>query len=254
MPPVKNIVTAKIKRGFERVDLVSKVTDWLREEIISGRLAVGSRLPSEGKLAEQMGVSRNVVREAMRNLRSQGLIEISQGRSPHVKESDSETAVIALESLLRDADNKLLHLTEARSALEAAIAVLACRRRTDSDLRELRNCLEQLMAEKERPRQMEYDYQFHRHLAAACGNPVFTFLLEALSGLIRRSQQTTYPKDGLAHAVEGHKAILAAVAARDEGLAGEEMRRHLAHAEKTLRDEIQAKNKVDIMSKEKNQP
>ena len=245
MTAVKNLVTAKVKKEFARTDLVSKITDWLRTEIISGRLAVGSRLPSEGKLAEQTGVSRNVVREAMRNLRSQGLIEISQGRSPQVKASDSETAVITLESLLRDADNKLLHLTEVRSALEVAIVTLACRRRTAADIRQLTGCVDNLVAASEQERQMGFDYQFHLVLAKSCRNPVFTYLLEALSGLIRRSQQTTYPRDGLEHAVKGHQAILAAVVARDEVRAAEEMRRHLLNAEKTLRHQIQFSTQKD---------
>ncbi len=251
MAEVKNLVTAKVRKNFERTDLVTKVTDWLRDEIISGRLAVGSRLPAEGKLAEQMGVSRNVVREAMRNLRSQGLIEISQGRSPHVKASDAETAVITMEALLRDADNKLLHLTEVRTALEEAIVTLSCRRRTPADLDALKKCVDEMVESAEQSRQMEYDYQFHHRLAESSGNPVFVFLLETLSGLIRRSQQTTYPKDGLAHAVHGHQAILEAVTVRDEQRASKEMRRHLENAEKTIRDDMNRRQQSDISSKEK---
>ena len=107
----KKLLSGRDRKKFARVDLVSNVTDWIRREILSGNLSVGNKLPAEGKLADEFGVSRNVVREAMRNLRSMGLIEISQGRAPRVKASDPETAIIAMESLLRDSENRLIHLT-----------------------------------------------------------------------------------------------------------------------------------------------
>lgn len=59
------------ERGFGRVDLVERVAGWIRERIFSGVVVVGAELPSEGALATELGVSRNVIREAMRNLRIQ---------------------------------------------------------------------------------------------------------------------------------------------------------------------------------------
>ncbi|MBN2640759.1 MAG: FadR family transcriptional regulator [Victivallales bacterium] len=234
MAMVKKLVPDRARKKFERVDLVSNVTEWIRKEILSGKLAVGSKLPAEGKLAEEFGVSRNVLREAMRNLRAMGLIEISQGRAPRVKASDPETAVMAMESILRDSDNKLLHLTEVRYAIEVGIVILACKRRTNVDLDKLKQCLEQLKQAAEQDIQIEKDYEFHRLLADATRNPVYTYIFEALSGLIKRSQQITYPHDGLLHAISGHSAIYKAVAEQDEIAAAEAMRRHLKDAEADL--------------------
>lgn len=235
--------TGKLKQQFERIDLVARVTDWIRGEILSGKLAPGAKLPSEGNLAAEFGVSRNVIREAMRNLRSMGLVEISQGRAPRVKASDPETAVIALESLLRDSDNRLIHLTEVRYALEAGIVRLACLRRTPEQLQRLRDCLEALKHAHSQNLQIEKDFEFHRILAEATANPVYVFTYETLSGLIRKSQQTTYPHgDGLTHAISGHTAILDAVEKRDCELAGQAMQSHLRDAELGLLNNIKSHN------------
>lgn len=229
---------AKLERG----DLAARVIEVLRGEIVTGKRLAGSRLPAEGKLAEEFGVSRNVIREAMRAMRAMGLIEMSQGRAPHVKASDPAMAVDAMESMLRDIDNRLVHLTEVRFTLESEIAMLACRRRTAEDLVRLEECVEALKREPRQDRQIGMDYEFHRRLAETTRNPVFVYIFAALSGLIRKSQQTTYPKDGLVNAIAGHGAILAAVAARDEVRAAAAMRQHLKHAEAALLEKEHSTN------------
>jgi len=215
-------------------DLVERVVSALRGDIVTGKLRPGGKLPAEGKLATEFGVSRNVIREAMRELRATGLIAMSQGRAPQVKDSDPATAVQAMEAVLRDADNRLEHLTEVRTTLECGIAALACRRRSEADLAALRECIDALTRISNQNGQIEMDYEFHRRLVHSTANPVFIYIFEALSGLIRRSQETTYPHDGLVNALAGHQQILAAVEARDEDAAVSAMRTHLGHARDTL--------------------
>ena len=205
-------------------DLVERVVTALRSAIITGKLRPGGKLPAEGKLATEFEVSRNVIREAMRELRATGLIAMSQGKAPQVKASDPATAVQAMEAVLRDADNRLEHLTEVRITLECGIASLACRRRTEADLAGLRECIDALQQISEQGGQIEMDYEFHRRLAHSTHNPVFIYIFEALSGLIRRSQETTYPHDGLTNALTGHQDILAAVTAGNEAAASSAMR------------------------------
>jgi len=233
------------KRKNSGGDLVEQVVSSLRGAIIAGRLPSGGKLPSEGKLATEFGVSRNVVREAMRELRAMGLVEMSQGRSPRVKASDPITAVLAMEAVLRDADHQLEYLHEVRTTLESGIAALACRRRTPDDLARLAECIDALAQAREQNPQMELDYEFHRRLAETTRNPVFMYLLETLSGLIRRSQETTYPVDGWQNAVTGHREILAAVTAGDETAAAKAVRDHLGHAETTI-----TKQRVNLPRKE----
>jgi len=119
-------------------DLVSQVIDHLRKEIVSGSCAAGMSLPSEGSLAESLGVSRTVIREAMRSLRSQGLIVMSQGARPRVAEVDLRPTVESLELLLKRSRTTLLQLTEVRRPLESMIARLAAKRVSDTQIAALR--------------------------------------------------------------------------------------------------------------------
>ena len=71
-----------------RLDLVQEVTERLREQILAGAFDADRSLPPEGQLGQALGVSRTVIREAMRILAAQGLVEVSQGRTPRVKPAD----------------------------------------------------------------------------------------------------------------------------------------------------------------------
>jgi DNA-binding transcriptional regulator YhcF (GntR family) len=100
--------------SIDRPDLVTHVTAGLRKHILAGKLQPGSELPPEAKLAESFGVSRTVIREAMRHLRSQGLVEVMRGRKPRVKAVSTEASVDAINLLLQRAEASLPHLLEAR--------------------------------------------------------------------------------------------------------------------------------------------
>ena len=118
-------------------DLVAQVIDHLRKEIVSGSYAAGMSLPSEGSLAETLAVSRTVIREAMRSLRSQGLIVMSQGARPRVAEVDAGPAVESLGLLLTRSRTTLLQLTEVRQPLESRIAALAAERASAAHIKAL---------------------------------------------------------------------------------------------------------------------
>src|SRR5689334_3741938 len=89
-------------------DMVMTVLDRLTDHIIEGDFDPNGLLPPEGELAKSFGVSRTVIREAMRSLRAQGLVEVSQGKAPRVKPPDSKATIASLELLLRR--NKATHL------------------------------------------------------------------------------------------------------------------------------------------------
>ena len=125
-------------------DLVAQVIGHLRKEIVSGSYAAGMSLPSEGSLAESLTVSRTVIREAMRSLRSQGLIVMSQGARPRVAEVDAGPTIESLELLLQRSRMTLLQLTEVRRPLESAIAGLAAERVSDAQVVDLQAAIDDL--------------------------------------------------------------------------------------------------------------
>jgi len=218
-----------------RVDLVREVGDRLREEIVAGQYDPSGLLPTEGKLAETFGVSRTVVREAMRTLRAQGLVEVSQGRRPRVRPADPTTAADSLRTLLERGNATLLNLVEARRPLEAEIAALAAHRATLEQIDAMQQAIDQMNAAPSLAGKIEADIAFHDLLAAATGNPIFQLMLATLAELMRQSRQQTITSAGLEVANRGHVEVLAAVRAKDPQAAGAAMLEHLELARRHLR-------------------
>jgi len=215
--------------------MVAKVVTQLTDQIAAGKVAAGCVLPSEGELAQSFGVSRTVIREAMRSLRAQGLVEMSQGRAPRVRPPDPKAAIASLELLLRRNCASLLHLIEVGRPLETAIVALAAERANDEHLRQMERAVHDLAAVPTLDQRIDADVQFHRVLAEATGNPVFVLLMETLAGFLRESRQKTLAYSGVDIALEGHRAILQAVRARDRDKAREAMKEHLRLATRDLR-------------------
>src|SRR6059058_1233408 len=110
--------------------LSDQVIARLRGQITSGEWPVGSRIPTETELVEQLGVARNTVREAVRALAHNGLLDIRQGSGTYVLATSELAGVMNR----RFAQADPLHVAELRSALETQAARLAARRRTEQDL------------------------------------------------------------------------------------------------------------------------
>lgn len=220
---------------LERPDRVAQVLEQLREQIMVGAFGADGVLPPEGTLAVDLGVSRTVVREAMRMLRSQGLVEVSQGKPPRVKPADPQAAIDSLGLLLRRSQGTLLHLVEARRPLESEIAALAAERATPEHLTRLAASIEQLTSARTLAERIEADVQFHRILAESTGNPVFCLVLETVSGPLHQSRRRTIAQSGVEVAAKGHREVLAAIRRRDGRAARAAMLDHLTLAERDLR-------------------
>jgi GntR family transcriptional repressor for pyruvate dehydrogenase complex len=214
--------------------LVTQAVGQLRSFILEKRLGAEGVLPSEGQLAQMLGVSRTVLREAMKHLQAQGLVVLSQGRRARIKPADPAAAIESLETLLRRTDNSLRHLIEARRPLESEIAALAARRAGADHLERASLALGALETAATLDDQVEADVRFHRVLAEATGNPVFLLLLDTLAGLLRASRYESIGKHGRLAAVEGHRLILEAVARRDPSAARDAMLAHMDWNERQL--------------------
>jgi GntR family transcriptional repressor for pyruvate dehydrogenase complex len=216
-------------------DLVAQVIDHFRKEIVSGSYAAGMSLPSEGSMAQSLAVSRTVIREAMRSLRSQGLIVMSQGAGPRVAEVDAGPSIASLELLLERSRTTLLQVTEVRHPLESRIAAIAAERATETHIKMLDAAIDDLERATSLGGRVEADVRFHDLLAEATGNSVFTVLLKAIGGLLDESRRRTIKAAGPQPAIIGHREILAAVARHDAQAAEAAMRRHLDWAAHDIR-------------------
>jgi DNA-binding FadR family transcriptional regulator len=194
-----------------RLDLVREVTERLREQILAGAFNADRALPPEGRLGQALGVSRTVIREAMRILVAQGLVEVSQGKLPRVKPADPAHVFESITTFLQRADHSLAHLVEVRRHLESSIAALAAERATPQHVAAMEEANRQLTAAATLDQQIKADVRFHTLLAEATGNPVFGLLLEPLAHLLRLSLKKTLGRTGVERAAGGHQKILAAV-------------------------------------------
>jgi DNA-binding FadR family transcriptional regulator len=220
------------RSGLTRVE---RVTAELRSKILKGHLAKDEWLPSEDSLAKAMGVSRTVIREAMRNLRSQGLVEVSQGRRSRVRTTDPSAVIESLDALLQRSEATIYHLLQLRRPLESEIAALAAEHATQADLEKLGGTLDEMRVAKTLEECIKSDVDFHRYLAEASGNPLFMLFQDTLRALLVRAQQRTFPLAGVLLTIEGHCRVLEAIAARHPAAAQQAMLMHLDEAEETLR-------------------
>jgi len=219
---------------LKRQDLVAAVAGRLRAQILDGQYEPDGILPPEGQLGEKLGVSRTVVREAMRILGAQGLVKVSQGMRPRVSPADPQTVVETLSTYLQRGDHSLLDLVEVRLPLEGEIAALAAHRATPEQIAALEATIVELSAAKNLAARVEADNRFHELLAESTGNPVFSLLLTTVSGTLRRSRSETLARTGVGRALEGHRAVLDAVRRKDPEASRHAMREHLKMAEQDL--------------------
>ena len=224
----------------DRTSVLDSVLEQL-EGLIFGGLEPGEALPSEGKLAEALGVSRLTVREATRTLQARGLLEVTQGRRPTVAAPNGALLGDFFEIAVRRDPRALLDLLDVRRALEVHIAALAARRATKGDIADMEMSIAAMRAgEGESEAFHAADVRFHENLAAASGNRMLVFLIEALAGPLRESRLRSFAGHrarggGVEDVVQQHQAILDAVTARSAKAAAQAMRNHLEQTERDLR-------------------
>jgi DNA-binding FadR family transcriptional regulator len=221
----------KVNRGPHLSTLVASS---ISREIAEGRLKPGDQLPTEQALAQTFGVSRNVVREAIARLRSEGRIWSQQGRGAFVTDAANTTVLTIDYDALQQA-NAYLSLFELRGILEVEAAALAAKRRTDEDIARMHQALDTMTAAPYGSVMwLKTDLEFHRTVAAATGNPYMVQFLTFVSERVRDSilaagnQQRS---DDMASITLGeHRRILDAIEAGNPAEAQAAMQHHLAGA------------------------
>jgi DNA-binding FadR family transcriptional regulator len=166
--------------------LTDQVIARLRQQITSGAWPVGSRIPTEPALVEQLGVARNTVREAVRALAHNGLLDIRQGSGTYV----AATSELAGVMQRRFAAAGQRDVKEVRGALEAKAASLAAARRTGDDLAQLDTLLdrrERAWRSGDSDAFVAADAAFHQSVVAASHNEVLIALYADLGQVIRDS-------------------------------------------------------------------
>lgn len=212
----------------------------LLEQIMSGALVRGQKLPTENALCKAFGASRPVVREALMRLQADGLVESRRGSGTYLERTPSPDVSRFVEPSDFAA---YLRAFEVRMALEAESASYAARRRTSEDLNALHAATEafSLAIEAGEPAR-HLDGGFHRTVAMATGNELFVRQLDDLTteieGLMNISLGLTRlgSAERRAAVVQEHRQIVDAIEMGDADLAAVYMRFHLSQARRRLTD------------------
>ncbi len=214
--------------------LPSKVASFITREIAVGNFQPGEQLPTEHKLSDMLGVSRNVVREAVSQLRADGVVKARQGVGAFVMEPERRSA-IRLDSEALKADGSMQRLFELRGILETEAAGLAAERRSKESLQKIRQALDRMGGEERwEDGSIDADLEFHREIARATGNDyIYTFIC-FICEQIRRSihiARYTHPLPELVEINVGeHVRVYEALKAGDVEAARQTMRDHIRGA------------------------
>lgn len=206
----------------------------LREEIASGRISAGQKLPSEAQLLSEHGVSRTVVREALGRLAAEGLIHTVRGSGSYALTVPTEPHTTATAIPSNHAER--LELLEYRIAMETQTAALAAQHRSQQQLQEMTQTLEKFSCAEGPGAAVALDFQFHQLIASASTNG---YLLRALEQV--GPAMITMPRGRISGHTESrhdahkeHRQILNAIAAGSPQDAAAAMRTHLAASRSRL--------------------
>ena len=210
---------------INRTNLTESAAESLRAEILSGRWAIGERIPNETALTELLAVSRGTVREAVRVLISKGLLDARQGSGTYVRSTVDTSG--ALDRVKRSG---LRDQWEARAALDVEAARLAALRHTPKDLDRMRGLLKArgTVADGGREAFGRRDIAFHRSIVEASGNRAIVELYDFFTSAILETIHSTLNGDLPEPDDRAHAAIVDAIATGDADKAAAAVRSFMA--------------------------
>lgn len=215
----------------KKSNLYEQIADQLEADIIAHRYEDG-RLPSENHLAEQFGVSRTIIREAMKLLRERSLVDSKVGSGAYITKPEAQYLSDVVARIVRANYISYAEIYDVRSILETEAAQKAALYAEEKDFTQLEACLLKLKdytltAEERR----EYDFDFHLTIAKASGNNLLVMLIEAMSSTIKDVIDFSSLVEGsIDDGIHRHRQILHALRAHDPILAGHMMYDHIYHS------------------------
>jgi len=236
------MTSSRLNLMFEKIParaMSDQVAQQLLKQIEVGSFRATGKLPTEAALAQEFGVSRTVIREAISRLKNEGVVEPRQGSGVFISE---HAAIRPLRIDYAEAvDAKSLpHLLAVRRAIEAEVAAEAARRRTDADMDAIDATLRAIDEAVGQGRDgVAEDLAFHRALADVTGNPYFLKTLDFLNQYLEAGMKVTRgneaARDDFSRQVrDEHAAIVAAIRAGDPMAARNAACTHMYNAARRL--------------------
>jgi DNA-binding GntR family transcriptional regulator len=214
-PTLNGNLSRRGRRSIERRSLHRDVADQIRDMIVEGELPPGERV-NEGALSEQFGISRTPLREALKVLASEGLVELRPNRGTRVSAITPE---------------EVGELFEAVSGIERMAGELAALRMTERDIERLKALHERMERHYEAGERHEYfrlNQQIHNTVVSLAGNSILEATHASLMVRVRRARYMAIQSPERWHeSVQEHRAIMQALEARDSAGAGDLILNHV---------------------------
>jgi GntR family transcriptional repressor for pyruvate dehydrogenase complex len=207
-----------------------QVVQNLERRILSGELRAGERLPTEGELGAQLGVSRTVVRDAVRTLTTRRLVRVRHGFGMEVAAPSDLPIAHALADLLMRADVTVGDVLDAREALDCHLAPLAARNATEEDVARMTADFERFAAAAaagDAAAAQDAHLEIHLGFVRAIHLPALDLMLKPMAEVILLSSVRPAP-DPARWEVESHRPLVEALQARDEGALGQAVDYHFS--------------------------
>jgi GntR family transcriptional regulator, transcriptional repressor for pyruvate dehydrogenase complex len=221
----------KIIRGT----LAEQVTERLLEYIQAQQLKPGDLLPSEAMLSNSFGVSRPVVREALKILEGKGVLEIVNGKGALIRPIDSDPLRLFFQRAMQMEQGTILELMEVRRGLEVQAAILAAGRRDEKDLQEIGRVLRSMRENMDNLEAFtRLDVEFHLRIAAASHNAMMVYLIESIRDALRNTISAGLTSRGSGLELEAihktHEALYETISQGDVNAAMQAMVQHFDEA------------------------
>lgn len=204
------------------------VVSQMKRAIFSGKYKNGEALPGETELAQQFGVSIPVIKESIKNLQSMGFLEIRKGEEegPFVRELYELPFMEDFAEFVKYRRVKVDDLARARLFLEPEVCRLTAQKSSPKSLKEMQNLLDSYAHIKEREKLDPMYAMFHRLVGRACGNVIYTIIMEKIMDFTESFIKTVKPVTTVIHNDSDHDEILEAFRQRDSEKAAEVGTRH----------------------------
>ena len=224
--------------------LAQTVAEKVRSQIVRDRMTAGDKLPTESELMARFAVGRSTIREAMKQLQAENIVEIRHGRGSFVAD---HTGVVKdpLGLSFEEQSRVLRELMEVRLLLEPGIAGEAAKRRTPEDIKIMRDSILSMADASQAGEDYElFDYGFHLAMAESVRNSVlrriYPVIFEAIVQGYRRTQHVHGSSEV---ALAYHREILDAIERGDASAASDATRRHILQALADINRNVEGETK-----------
>jgi GntR family transcriptional repressor for pyruvate dehydrogenase complex len=222
LPKQPRFGPVKTRRVFE------EICAQIRKELATGKLSPGDKLPAERDLAQQFGVSRTAVREALRSLEIAGVIALQKGvkGGAFIQKGNSAAVTQSIRDMLSLGRVSLDNLTEARTLIQQVVIRLACERATEDDFAKLERIIDQTALADSFSDRLDASAQFYVAVAQATRNEVFVVVVDAMYDILRHFIADAGPTPKL-ELIDARRRFLKHFRARNAEAAAAELTAHL---------------------------